>query len=145
MRDGADSLPVLMYNGNRMSTNTHVRDDDPAFFRSLPHFSDEINHNIVKSEIEGGVYLSDLPEGTKLEIQTENRYYRLKICTGGEAIICGHPEFCPQPVTVKINGSSWGGSMLKVAFIGRGMHLEFRHPVHKVITTSPIVDIRSVK
>lgn len=128
-----------------MSTNTHVCDDDSGFFAPLPHFSDEINHNIVKSEIEGGVYLSDLPEGSKLEIQTENRYYRLKICNDGEAIICGHPEFCPQPVTVKINGSSWGGSMLKVAFIGRGMHLEFRHPVHKVITTSPIVDIRSVK
>ena len=89
-------------------------------------------------------YLNDLPEGSKLEIQTENRHYRLKVCNGGEVIICGHPEFCPQPVTVKINGSSWGGSMLKVAFIGRGMHLEFRHPVYKVITTSPIVDIRAV-
>ena len=33
--------------------------------------------------------------------------------------------------------------MIKVAFIGRGMHLEFRHPDYEgAVVTSPIVDIR---
>jgi hypothetical protein len=45
---------------------------------------------------------------------------------------------------VNVHGSTWGGSMLKVAFIGRGMHLEFRHPQHRVITTSRIVEVRQV-
>jgi hypothetical protein len=34
--------------------------------------------------------------------------------------------------------------MLKEAFIGREMHLEFVHPVHKRILTSRIRDIRVV-
>jgi hypothetical protein len=33
--------------------------------------------------------------------------------------------------------------MLKVRFIGRGMRLEFRHPVFRTILTSQIVDIRA--
>jgi hypothetical protein len=33
--------------------------------------------------------------------------------------------------------------MLKVAYIGRGMHLEFHHPHFQTITTSRIVEIRT--
>jgi hypothetical protein len=32
--------------------------------------------------------------------------------------------------------------MIRRAFIGRGMHLEFRHPQDRTITTSKIVEIR---
>ena len=111
----------------------------------LPHrnLSDEVNGNIVQSEIEGGVYLDDLPAGASLEVETQNRSYRLVHCGHGEAMICGHPKFCPSPVRVKIHGSNWGGSMLKVRFIGRGMHLEFRHPEFRTIMTSRIVDVRA--
>ena len=62
----------------------------------------------------------------------------------GKALISGHPEFCPDPVLVTVDGSNWGGSMLKMSFIGRGMHLEFRHPAFQTIVTSRIVDIRAV-
>ena len=49
----------------------------------------------------------------------------------------------PQPVQVIIAGSTWGGSMLKMRFIGRGMHLEFHHPAYSTaIITSPIQEIR---
>jgi hypothetical protein len=33
--------------------------------------------------------------------------------------------------------------MIMAKYLGRGMHLEFRHPVHQVILTSPIVEIRA--
>lgn len=33
--------------------------------------------------------------------------------------------------------------MLKLRFIGRGMHLEFWHPVFRTVTTSRTVDIRA--
>ena len=52
------------------------------------------------------------------------------------------PEYCPDPVLVTIDGSNWGGSMLKMSFIGRGMRLEFRHPQFRTIMTSRIVNIR---
>jgi hypothetical protein len=118
---------------------------EPNLF--LPHrnLSDEINRNIVQSEIEGGVYLDELPTGTSLEVETQNRSYRIVHCGQGEALIWGHPKFCPDPVKVKIHGSNWGGSMLKVRFIGRGMHLEFRHPEYRTIMTSRIVDVRATQ
>ena len=117
---------------------------NPNLFRPLPVFSDEINRNIVQSEVEGGVYLKDLPDGSRIEVTTENRDYHLTMATDGKALISGHPTFCPQPILVNIQGSSWGGSMLKVAYIGRGMHLEFQHPEYRTVTTSRIVEIRSV-
>jgi hypothetical protein len=46
-------------------------------------------------------------------------------------------------VQVTIAGSTWGGSMLKMRFIGRGMHLEFHHPAYSTpIITSAIQEIR---
>jgi hypothetical protein len=108
-----------------------------------PNLSDQINGNIVRSEIEGGVYLRDLPDESTLEVITQNRWYTLTILRDGEALISGHPQFCPKPVLVRINGSNWGGSMLKTAFVGRGMHLEYRHPDYQgPIVTSQIVEIR---
>ena len=120
-------------------------DLDTGLFAS-PHgnLSDRVNHNIVQSEIEGGVYLDDLAPGATLEVETQNRSYRLVNRGDGKALISGHPEFCPDPVQVIVDGSNWGGSMLKMSFIGRGMHLEFRHPAFQTIVTSRIVDIRSV-
>lgn len=108
-----------------------------------PNLSDAINHNIVQSEIEGGVYLTDLPPGAVLAIQTQNRFYRLVSLGDESALISGHPEFCPDPVEVRIQGSTWGGSMLKTKFVGRGMHLEFEHPVFHTVVTSQILDIRA--
>ena len=119
------------------SSNTVVN-----LFRPLPVFSDEINRNIVRSEVEGGVFLKDLPEGSRLGVRTENRAYLIVTCGGSKALISGHPEFCPDPVMVSIHGSSWGGSMLKMGYIGRGMHLEFRHPAFRIVTTSPILEIQ---
>lgn len=113
---------------------------------SFPHQSlnRAVNCNIVRSEVEGGVYLRDLAPGSSIEIQTRNRLYRVVMQASGEALISGHPDFCPSPVLVKVDGSNWGGSMLKQGFIGRGMRLEFRHPVYHTVTTSPISDIRQV-
>src|ERR1700760_2659040 len=96
----------------------------------VPHqnLSDQVNGNIIRSEIEGGVYLKDLPLRSTLEIVTQNRGYILVVGPDGDAWISGHPQFCPEPTLVRISGCNWGGSMLKAAFLGRGMHLEYRHP-----------------
>jgi hypothetical protein len=112
-------------------------------FNPHPNLADEVNRSIIQSEIEGGVFLSDLPPSTVLEIQTMHHRYTAVLLGGNEALISGHPEFCPEPVQVAIAGSTWGGSMLKLQYVGRGMHLEFRHPQYAhPIVTSPIREIR---
>ena len=112
-------------------------------FAPHPNLADEVNGAIVQSEVEGGVYLTDLAPGSVLAIQTRNRFYRLVSLGEEAALISGHPEFCPDPVVVRIQGSTWGGSMLKTKYVGRGMHLEFEHPVYHTVVTSQIVDIRA--
>ncbi len=111
-------------------------------FAPHPNLSDEVNRNIVQSEIEGGVFLEALPPDTVLQIRTQHHHYTALLLGEGSALISGHPQYCPQPVQVTIAGSTWGGSMLKLRFIGRGMHLEFHHPAYATpIITSPIQEI----
>jgi len=102
-----------------------------------------VNRNIVQSEIEGGVFLNNLPPGTVLEIQTRHHCYLVVLLSDNNAFISGHPQYCPEPILVAIAGSTWGGSMLKRRFVGRGMHLEFCHPEYRTpIVTSAIREIR---
>ena len=87
---------------------------DPKPFMPHPNFSDEVNRNIVQSEIEGGVCLDDLCEGARLEVETQNRWYTILIRDRGAELIWGHSQYCSDPVPVRIEGSTWGGSMLKL-------------------------------
>ncbi len=99
----------------------------------------------MQSQIEGGVRVEDLVPGSRLQVKTQNTCYRILILFGAMALITGHPLFCPRPVLITIHGSTWGGSMLKVRFIGRGMHLEFHHPDYSTpIVTSPIQEIQEL-
>lgn len=97
---------------------------------------------IARSDADGGVRLGGLRDGSRVVVKTRNRRYELKV-REGRVWICGHPVFCPRPVPVRVRGSSWGGSMLKVAYIGPGMHLEFEHPEFATVTTSRIVAVRT--
>src|SRR3984893_10267483 len=119
--------------------------DNPHSFQPHGNLGDAINSNIVKSEIEGGVYLRDVQPGTVLEVTTQNRAYTILYQGWDQALISGHPVFCPEPVPVTIHGSSWGGSMLKTRYIGRGMRLEFAHPDFEPITTSVILNVRAAQ
>jgi hypothetical protein len=117
-----------------------------AMFAPHQNLSDDVNGQIVRSEMEGGVDLRQLPPESTLEVATRNRAYLIVMLRDCLALISGHPEFCPEPVLVRILGSNWGGSMLKTAYLGRGMHLEFRHPSYEgLIVTSPIEDIRLLR
>lgn len=110
------------------------------------HSSDRVRQesNAVPS-IEDGVYLDELADGAELELETRHHHYR--IVKGGrtQARISGHPQICPEPVTVEIDGSSCSGfAGFKPGFIGRGMHLTFEHPTYHTVTTSRILQIHRV-
>ena len=109
-----------------------------------PHLSDVINHNIIQSEIEGGVYLPNLVSGDQLEIVTRDWVCHLEYLGDCRARISGHWRYCPEPVEVTISGSTWGGSLLKLHFIGRGMHMEFFHPSYHRVLTSRVLEIQQV-
>lgn len=114
----------------------------PQIFRPHPNLSDQVNSNIIRSEIEGGVELDGLADGDVLHVDTVSRRYTIVYHGDGQALIAGHPRYCPDLTPVRIEGSTWGGSMIKTRYVGRGMHLEFRHPRFRSIVTSRILDVR---
>jgi hypothetical protein len=117
-------------------------DETTEMFAPHPNLSDDVNRKIVQSEVEGGVFLSSLRPRTVLHIQTCHHCYTAVLLKDNLVLLWGHPEICPRPVTVAISGSTWGGTMLKTRFLGRGMRLEFHHPSYRTpIVTSPIQEI----
>lgn len=93
------------------------------------------------SSFDEGIYLQSVDPGSTVQVRTETRTYLLVVLGNREALISGHPEHCPMPVRVRVQGSTWGGSLLRLDFIGKGMHLEYWHPKYKHITTSPVLDV----
>ena len=86
-----------------------------------PHLGERENHNIIQSEIEGGVYLWDLPIDGQLEIQTQNRAYVLVKEHDGNVLLSGHPEFCPSPtVPVQPELESERSPLVSIPPFGRG-------------------------
>ncbi len=90
-----------------------------------------------------GLYIDRLPPGTVLEVQTTSRVYTLVSEGRDEVRISGHPRLCPEPIPARVEGSTWGGSMLKLRFIGHGMHLEFQIAGGPRVRTSRVLDIRT--
>lgn len=82
-----------------------------------------------------GEYLNQLLSGEALEVVTKNHTYLVEKY-GDDYYISGHPQYCPSSTKVSIRGSTWGGSALKVGFIGEDMKLEFTLPDGRTITTS---------
>src|SRR4029077_9038140 len=95
----------------------------------------------AQSQIEGGGDLRQVPASTVLEMPSRNQSYTIVVKGCARAMLCGHPEYCPEPVMVHIKGSTWGGAMLKENFIGRGMRMEFQRDAERPIVTSPVIEI----
>jgi hypothetical protein len=78
--------------------------------------------------------LANLAPGTCLELKTRHNSYTLQYLGEGRVEICGHPQYCPVPTVVKLEGSS----------LGVGLRFEFHHPAHSLVTTSRIIALRRV-
>jgi hypothetical protein len=91
-----------------------------------------------------GVDLEELPMGAVLEIETGHTTYHLENKGEGQALLSGHPKYCPQPTAVSIQGSLGPDGGLKWHFLGIGMKMVFLPPEHGVVRTSSIKALRRV-
>jgi hypothetical protein len=113
-------------------------------FEPHPNLSPEINAAIAESELAGGAYVDKLAVGKTLKVQTKNTLYLIEKREDG-LYISGNAKYCPDPVKCTIPGSNFGGSMIKMNFIGRGMYMEFHTDGHpRAITTSEIQEVTEV-
>lgn len=98
----------------------------------------EIERRIEEQKKQGGIEIDKQPIGTRIEAQTRNTLYKIEILAGGKAKVEGGRYFS-EPKETRISGSTWGGSMLKMHWLGIGMHIEFPE-----CTTTPVVKLKII-
>ncbi|MEK7139608.1 MAG: hypothetical protein AAB817_02815 [Patescibacteria group bacterium] len=102
-----------------------------------------------------GVQIAELPAQTLVLVRTGNTEYKILVMdpAAGEIIIEGGQHF-PEPTRARLNGSTFGGSVIMGGWIRQGSHLEIqRLPAsgenvmvvgdgdivnHRIVTTSPV-------
>ena len=95
--------------------------------RSAWHASDTILDNWSKREWRDGVQVESLADLDSLCVRTENSTYEIMILSGhtGEVMVQGG-RFFPRRTRFILQGSSLGGSFLKLRGIYIGFNLEFQ-------------------
>jgi hypothetical protein len=86
-----------------------------------------------------GIHLRELEPLTTVIVQTHNSRYRIVITSGTSAIVQGG-KFFTEPTPARIDGSGFGGSVLKTAWIGVGLKMEIFANDQRIIT-SPVLDV----
>ncbi len=83
-----------------------------------------------------GVSLRDLEPLTTLFVRTCNSLYRIVISHNTAVFVQGG-QFFPDVTNARLEGSSFGGSCLKVGWIAVGLHMEIYAGGQRIIT-SPV-------
>ena len=96
----------------------------------------------VSLDPEGGLDISAIRPGSVVEVQTKNTIYTILQQVGGEILIWGHPQYCPEPVRPTSLGSTYVTGVFRKGYLGLGMRLSFRLGDHQ-ISTSRILKIEA--
>ena len=86
-----------------------------------------------------GIHLRDVEPLTTIVVQTHNSRYRI-VMTGAASAIVQGGRFFTDPTPARIDGSGFGGSVLKTAWIGVGLKMEIFANDQRIIT-SPVLDV----
>lgn len=84
----------------------------------------------------GGVSVLDLEPLTVLRVETMNSVYRIVISQRTAVFVQGG-QFFPETTAAHFAGSTFGGSLLKIGWIGVGMRMEICGDDGPIVT-SPV-------
>jgi len=91
---------------------------------------------VAASSAADGVCLRDLDPLTTLLVRTCNSHYRIVISNNTAVYVQGG-RFFPETTDARLEGSSFGGSFLKMGWIGVGLCMEIWAHGQRIIT-SPV-------
>jgi hypothetical protein len=94
---------------------------------------------VAASSASDGLSLRDLEPLTTLHVRTCNSHYRIVI-SHQTAIYVQGGRFFPESTGARLEGSSFGGSLLKMGWIGVGLCMEIWSQGQRIIT-SPVRSI----
>ena len=83
-----------------------------------------------------GVTLTDIEPLSTLFVRTKNSVYRIIASENSNVLIQGG-EFFPKMAQARLNGSGFGGNLLKLEWIGVGLCMEIYQGSQRIIT-SPV-------
>lgn len=89
-------------------------------------------------EQKDGIDVRSLKPGTKVFVNTKNSEYIIETTSKPGYVKAQGGRYFPEVQECYFNGSTWGGSMLKLGWIGRGMHLEFSLEDGRTLTTTGV-------
>lgn len=96
----------------------------------------EITSRIEEQKRLGGINTSCLDAGTRIEVETLNSVYKMELLGNGAIRVSGGEHLADNTVG-HFSGSTWGTSLLKQNWIGKGMRMEIVYG-NKVLSTSPV-------
>ena len=82
-----------------------------------------------------GIALRQLEPLTELLVHTRNTCYRIVVSHEADIVIQGG-SFFPDPTRAHVEGSSLGGNLLKVGWIGVGLRMEIVADGRRIVTTA---------
>ena len=86
-----------------------------------------------------GISLRDVEPLSTIVVHTHNSCYRILITHDTTAIVRGG-AFFPEPTPARIDGCGFGGTLLKVGWIGVGLRMEIFSNGRRIVT-SPVRDV----
>lgn len=91
---------------------------------------------VAASSAGDGVSVRDLEPLTTLHVRTCNSHYRIVISQQTAVFVQGG-RFFPETTDARLEGSSFGGSFLKIGWIGVGLCMEIWAHGQRIVT-SPV-------
>ena len=128
MRGSASACSAARTTPAAEHRTTHSRDLVPRH-RTLDGFIEAVSQA-------DGIGMSDVNALTTLVVRTDNSVYRITVLTphAREVLVQGG-AFFPVRTRACLSGSSFGGSCLKLGWVGLGLHMEFHAEGQWVITS----------
>jgi len=84
-----------------------------------------------------GINIQEVEPLTTLLVQTRNSLYRIiPLEAGRSRIMVQGGEFFPDLVEAHLVGSTFGGSFLKMHWIGDGLHMEIHSGGERIVTSA---------
>jgi hypothetical protein len=103
---------------------------------------DGTSYSFLRDEDSNGIDLRELLSGTVLNVRTHNSCYRFVVVDGvrRQVLVQGGSWFAEE-APARMDGSTLGGSRLKMGWIGVGLHLEIAFGYRQRIVTSRVRSI----
>ena len=93
----------------------------------------------MKSCLDNGIHVHKLKPGTLILVATKNSLYKIVKSDVTDEVVIQGGKYVSHPKLARFTGSTFGGSMIKLCWIGFGMQMEIYIPEDKMKLKTSVV------